>query len=113
MGDRSNVFIQTQPSLDGERWSGIGIYSHWHGTALHDAALRALPKASGRIGDPSYLTRIIVHNVLHEIADVDSLTGFGLWVEYPDDNEHPILVINAMTGDHWLAGNATYRHNKE
>jgi hypothetical protein len=111
MGDRSNIFIQQGQKADGT-WTGIGVYSHWHGTQLHDAAIEALPKAQGRIGDDSYFARIVIHNVLVAVADPDSETGTGLWVDGIPDNEHPILVINAHTGDHWYASEETFRYDK-
>lgn len=108
MGDRSNIFIQT--NKDGGQWNGIGVYSHWHGTTLHDAALKALPKAAGRIGDESYFTRIVIHNVLLAVADADSETGTGIWTgNYPPDNSHPILVINALNGVHWFTDEDSFR----
>lgn len=108
MGDRSNVFIQ-QGVKDGRAY-GVGIYSHWHGTALHDVAVSVLPKAASRIGDPSYFTRIVIHNILASIADHDSELGFGLWSDShgEPDNEHPILVIDANTGRYWMTGEGGY-----
>lgn len=108
MGDRSNVFIQ-QGVKDGRAY-GVGIYSHWHGTTLHDVALEVLPKASSRIGDPTYFTRIVLHNVLARIADVDSEAGFGLWTDSIGipDNEHDILVIDSKTGRYWWTGEGGY-----
>jgi hypothetical protein len=114
MGDRSNVFIQTRRLEmtwpDGStvhRWAGIGLYSHWHGTDLHDAAIDAATSevARRRIGDESYFARIIVHRTLLTCAaDADADTGFGLWThdDGMPDNEHPVLVINALNGHHWF-----------
>lgn len=102
MGDRANIFIQTEMQDDGQ-WAGIGVYTHWRGEGIHAAALAALPKAAGRVGDTSYFARIIVHNVLNAVADPDSETGAGLWTVFPDDNDgYPVLVINAQTGKHWF-----------
>lgn len=109
MGNRANVFIQTDYNPNTNEWDGIGIYSHWHGTALHTAALDALPAALRRAGDPSYFTRILIHRILVAVADPDADTGTGLWTTFPCDNEHPILVVNAETGHHWLAGEDDYR----
>ena len=105
MGNRANIYIQTDFDAETNEWDGIGVYSHWHGLSLHEAALRALPKAMARVGDESYFARILVHNVLLEVADAESETGTGLWTRWPCDNEHPIMVINATTGHHWLADN--------
>ena len=111
MGDRANVYIQMEPTEDG--WDGIGIYAHWEGTTLHDVALQALPMAMKRQGDPAYFARILIHNILVQLADPGSETGFGLWVTQPCDNEHPILVINALDGTHWYCGEADYRNGPE
>jgi len=110
MGDRSNVFIQQGKNSAGTY--GVGIYAHWAGDRLHEEALEALmsPEARGRVGDSSYLTRIIVHKVLESLADSSDPTGFGLWVDSPCDNDnYPTLVIDARTGSAWLADIAAFR----
>lgn len=112
MGDRSNIFIQQHKRPDG-KWDGIGLYTHWHGQALFSVALRGVEKAQGRIGDPSYFARIVIHHVLNEIADPDSELGFGLWTTRPCDNEHPILVINSQTGEHWFTDDASFATDKQ
>lgn len=53
----------------------------------------------------------MIHKVLNEHDPEMSETGHGLWVEYPCDNEHLILVINAHTGEHWFTGDDGYRHD--
>jgi hypothetical protein len=111
MGNRSNVFIQTDRQEDGT-WRGIGVYSHWGGQSFQQTAIAQIPAARGRVGDPAYFARIIVHRLLHADADHESETGHGLWVEYPCDNEHPILVINAMTGEEWFCGDGDYRRDR-
>ena len=104
MGDRANVFIQQERDPDGsDEWQGIGIYSHWDGVNLHRVVRDVLPLAKGRIGDPSYFARIVVQHTLARLAEAESETGFGLWVTHPDDNEHPIMVVNAMTGQWWYS----------
>jgi hypothetical protein len=108
MGDRSNVFIQMTQGEDG-LWAGIGVYSHWGGTGFQDAAIKEIPSASRRLGDPSYFTRILIHRLLNADADPDSETGHGLWTEQPDDNEYPILVINAVSGEWGRVGDGAFR----
>lgn len=112
MGDRSNVFIQQDFDKESEKWAGIGLYSHWHGEDLHVTAIAEIEAASARKGDPSYFARILTQRVLNALADPDSETGFGLWTTGPDDNEYPILVINANTGQHWYADESTYRDSQ-
>jgi hypothetical protein len=105
MGDRSNVFIQQVRSPKGH-WHGIGIYAHWAGPDLHAAALDALaqPAIRGRIGDPPYVTRMIVQYVLDKLGARPDGLSFGLWCDQLGlcDNEYDILVINAETGHHWM-----------
>lgn len=111
MGDRSNVFIQTRRYEAGDdlpaRWAGLGLYAHWGGTMLHDAAIEAAdsPAARARVGDESYFARIVVHQTLTALhADPYDDTGYGLWThdDWFPDNEYSVLVINAQTGRHWF-----------
>lgn len=104
MGDRSNIFIQ-QHERDGQ-WIGIGVYSHWGGTSMQEAAIVAASESVERLGDPSYFARRVIHKVLNACADPDSPVGCGLWTETCDDNEYPVLVINAHTGLAWTCGDA-------
>ena len=103
MGDRSNLFFRSGRD-------GIGVYAHWSGEAMADAAMRVLKsKAFGaRLGDPHYAMRIGVQLVLEELgADAKSDTGFGLWTPAtgPDDNEYRWLVIDVESGDLFVAKN--------
>jgi hypothetical protein len=107
MGDRSNIYIQTDLTATG--WIGIGIYAHWSGRELHSVAISHIPHAQTRIGDPSYFARIIIHRTLNDLANVNYTTGFGLWTGAVPGSEHPVLVINALTGRYWFATDATYR----
>lgn len=107
MGDRSNVFIQ-QGVKDGKAY-GVGVYSHWGGKTFQNSAIGLIPKAMRRAGDPSYFTRILIHNLLMLEASVESETGHGIWTEFPDDNEHPILVIDAETGKWAFVPEGEYR----
>lgn len=101
MGDRSNVFIQQDRKDDG-RWVGIGLYAHWAGQHMQQVALAAAEASRARR---------VIHKVLNHFDPEASETDFGLWVEYPCDNEHLILVINAHTGEHWFTGDDGYRHD--
>lgn len=56
MGDRGNIVV-----LDGKQ--GVWLYSHWGGSRLEETARKAV-ESSGRVGDPSYLTRIIFCNMI-------------------------------------------------
>lgn len=109
MGDRANIFIVQKRDADGNATHGVGVYAHWAGLDLFDAALAALPKAMKRVGDPSYFTRILIQNVLDALADANDEYGFGIWSDGPDDNEHPILVIDANTGQTYKTDENSYR----
>lgn len=92
MGNRANV--QFRFGADAKA-PVINLYSHWNGTRLTGTAVKWLnsPVARCRWDDASYLTRIVVHNILDELADPDDELGFGLSY-FPDDNEHKILVLD-------------------
>ncbi len=103
MGDRSNVFFRSGRD-------GIGVYAHWSGDAMADAAMRVLKSKAfqGRLGDAHYAMRIGVQIVLEQLgADVKSDTGFGLWTPGtgPDDNEYDWIVIDVDTGELFVAKN--------
>ena len=109
MGDRSNVFIQMEKrpeKWDGEtrlptEWDGIGLYAHWGGTEMQETALIAARESVARLGDSSYFARRVVHKILNTYDQNAGETGHGLWTDSPPDNEHPVLVINAETGQYW------------
>ena len=103
MGDRSNLFFRS----DGD---GIGVYAHWSGEDMAEAAMRVLKSKAfnDRLGDASYAMRIGVQLTLETLeADSKSDTGFGLWTPAtgPDDNEYPWLVIDVETGELFVAKN--------
>lgn len=110
MGDRSNVFFQEHETPAGV-WQGIGFYSHWGGRAAQQVVLDCAIYARARLGDPSYFIRRTVHLAMNEFDPQMSETGVGLWTQHPDDNEHPILVINAMTGMAWMSDEDHYRES--
>lgn len=112
MGDRSNFFIQQHKGAEdtvGEgSWVGIGLYSHWGGTDMQRTAIEAARASVGRLGDPSYFARRVIHKVLVACADPESETGCGLWTTGPDDNEYPLLVVNAHSGLAWLCNDTDF-----
>ena len=87
MGDRANVVIEQGPGR-----APVWLYSHWGGKEFQEAVWKAAqsPAAQDRIADPGYYTRIIVSQT------IDSISGIGT---AQDDNEHRIMVIDAMTGE--------------
>jgi hypothetical protein len=44
----------------------------------------------------------VLHLTLNALDPECSETGYGVWTDRMDDNEHPILVINATTGQAWF-----------
>lgn len=85
MGDRANVII-----LQGNSDHPVVIYSHWGGTTLESGALtEAVKSANTRIGDPHYFTAMLIADLIRR----DLVSGVGTSL---DDNEHPIMVVNAI-----------------
>ena len=82
MGDRGNIEIQQSSGAD-----SVYLYTHWGGSEVDQVLAGALEKGRSRWSDPSYLTRIIFNELQGDNRD---LTGFGIAVRTPDDNEHPI-----------------------
>lgn len=97
MGDRSNIVIESNTyerndegktvKSDTER---VYLYAHWSGSDVIESAIHGLE--SGRGDDPAYLARIIFQHMIRD--DGESETGFGISAS-EQDNEHPIIVINA------------------
>ena len=101
MGDRSNLFFRSGKD-------GIGVYAHWAGEAMADAAMRVMKSKAfrDRLGDEHYAMRIGVQLVLETLgANSKSDTGFGLWTPAmgPDDNEYRWVVIDVESGDLFVA----------
>jgi hypothetical protein len=103
MGDRSNLLFRT-------KGGGIGVYAHWAGLAMADAAARVLRSRAfkSRLGDPNYAIRIGVQLALEALgAESAAETGFGLWTPAtgPDDNEYRYVIIDVDTGQVYVATN--------
>jgi hypothetical protein len=95
MGDRGNVKIVGT----GEP---IYLYTHWGGYKLPDAVKRGLIQARGdglpwdnacRFNDAPYLARCIFQAM---VGGDTGNTGFGISTTI-EDNEHPIIVLDADT----------------
>ena len=95
MGDRGNVFV-LQRSWDKTDVRGVCLYTHWGGTELRATLDAALVRGAGRIGDQSYLTRIIFSEMVSH--DVMGTTGYGIDLFSTPDNEHDVLVVEAWSG---------------
>ena len=99
MGDRANVQFRFGADEPGRPAPFINLYAHWAGESLHRAAIDALMSdtAQARYGDDSYLCRILVSRIFAKLGvDPDDASGFGLNPVGPDDNEHPIMVIDVV-----------------
>jgi hypothetical protein len=86
MGDRANLAIKTD-----ENDVGIWLYTHWGGDNLAFDLQNALKFGSNRWGDDSYLTRIIVCQIIGDKWNEE--TGYGISHE-EQDNEHHIIYVN-------------------
>lgn len=88
MGDRANIVIETN---SGGKSAPLFIYSHWDGLYGMAEKLHRALKRKQRWNDDSYLTRIIVDEVLKGAAYPD--TGYGI-SRHEQDNEHPFLCVD-------------------
>lgn len=72
MGDRGNIVVLSKKYGTND-YEGVWLYSHWGGHRLEASARKALANSEGRIGDPSYLTRIIFCNMIADsFVDLDT-----------------------------------------
>jgi hypothetical protein len=95
MGDRSNVVIQDKYGENTER---VWLYGHWSGAGILDAAV--VGATSGRTTDGPYLARIVFTSMT---AGDTGETGFGISTRM-QDNEHPIIVLDANADELWFEG---------
>jgi hypothetical protein len=96
MGDRSNLYLRAGDA-------GIGVYGHWAGIGMADAAAAVLanPAFQKRLGDHSYATRIAVQTAIGALGvKPTDETGCGLWTSAtgPDDFEYAVIVIDLDSG---------------
>jgi hypothetical protein len=109
VGDRANIICHQYPETP-----AVWIYTHWHGSELPSLLANALdtPQAKARIGDPSYLTRIVFCQIIKQVDDLDGETGWGIGTT-ECDNGHRYLHLDTvqgrvgfgdtpMTADEWL-----------
>lgn len=93
MGDRANIVVKQRT---GE--CPVVIYTHWSGSMVTqgegdslDRALKA-PNVQERIGDSNYFTQRLIEALSAEVG----ISGIGTSL---DDNEHPVQVVDSMTGE--------------
>lgn len=92
MGDRASVIIKQNDK------QGIEIYGHWAGIDIIKTLSYALQIAEERFDDISYFNRIIIQNILNNIADANKSTSAGIeicdWNEsnHGDLNNHPVFI---------------------
>jgi len=71
MGDRGNIVVLNK-KYGTDEYEGVWLYSHWGGHRLESTARKAVENSGGRIGDPTYLARIIFCNMIaDEFRDLD------------------------------------------
>ena len=103
MGDRANILFRSGRD-------GIGVYAHWSGLEVADAAMKVWKSKAfkARLGDSHYAMRIGVQLALEALgAESTSETGFGLWTPATgsDDNEYRWVIIDVETGELFVADN--------
>lgn len=89
MGNRANVKLMYGNG------SNIYLYTHWGGSTIHETLARALGRGADRIGDESYLARIIFSEMIQ--GDILGTTGYGI-APYPIDSG-PMPSVNLSTGE--------------
>lgn len=85
MGDRGNIEIR-------QKSGSVFFYTHWSGSSMKETLATALERGSDRWQDASYLARIIFCDLID--GQERGTTGFGIDIA-PNDNEYPILVVDA------------------
>jgi hypothetical protein len=86
MGDRGNIAVINK-KYGTDDYEGIWLYSHWGGYRLEATARKAVEN-SGRIGDPSYLTRIIFCNMIADsFQDGEGKSGSELIQQQKETGE--------------------------
>lgn len=96
MGDRSSIIIRQH---DFGNDQGIEIYGHWAGTDIVNNLPKAITRARDRWDDESYFTRIIIHNILEDIAVANSSLGCGIEItdnyqisNHADLEYNPVII---------------------
>lgn len=99
MGDRGNIQLKGKDFGS----NGVWFYTHWRGSELRDIAFIALQRAqeAGRLGDAPYLARIVFDTLAGE-DNRQEVTGCGISARL-QDNENPILVMDADSAKIWEA----------
>lgn len=92
MGDRSNIIVYTNETRNPSE--KVVIYSHWDGPDLILKLKKALERRK-RWDDESYLTRIIVDEVIG--GDQGEETGYGITGGSRCDNEYPYVHVHTRT----------------
>ena len=83
MGHRAQVKVEPD---------NIYLYTHWGSYELEATVKKALSKR-WRWDDPEYLTRIIFDTMTEDKHGTE--TGFGIGSVQHDDNEAPLVIVNA------------------
>ena len=92
MGDRGNIVVINK-RYGSDDYEGVWLYSHWGGYRLKDSVEKVMAR-TGRIGDPTYLTRQIFCQM---IADSISNQSTGLsGMECIDDELDPEKPAEAV-----------------
>jgi hypothetical protein len=86
MGDRGNIEID-----QGDGTDSLYLYTHWQGSQICQTLAEGLHASKGRWHDPAYTTRVVFNALQGEDRGI---TGFGISVGYPPDNEHEIPKVS-------------------
>lgn len=91
MGDRRDVVFEF-----GEGKTVV-LYSHWQGSTLQETLAEALNSnaARSRYGDPSYLCRILISQIIGE--QWEGALNWGISPEPCGDAQHDPIVVDLVT----------------
>ena len=94
MGDRATLKIRDGFDKETGKPEGVEIYTHWGGQqSLINALLTAIERAPDRMGDATYLTRVVVCALAEK--DMKGTTGIGIWMIGSQENEYGEFLYDA------------------
>lgn len=100
MGDRANIVVEEWVPKGSRRKAGrVYLYGHWIGPRTIEVAQTVIERGE-RLGDSSYLARIILETMIPADQKGDSLS-YGISTTITD-NEYPLIVFSPYKGQIWL-----------
>lgn len=96
MADRSSIIIRQHVFGNDQ---GIEIYGNWAGVEIVNNLPKSIARARDRWNDEPYFTRIVIHNILEDIAVANSSIGCGIGItdnykisKHADLQYNPVII---------------------